>query len=198
MTYGHVYEIALRSDSSKNYIGQTTRSPEHRWNEHKRAARLGHNNCRLLWRAIRKYGTDAFSFEVLAPARDQNELDALEILYKCIRGDHYGIKNGGANGPHSAESRRKISASKQGKKLSAEHRRKMSESRRGKVPWNKGKKGQIPWNKGKKLSAEHRRKLSAALKGHAGYWKEKTLSEEHKRKISAAKRGPLSMRKIEK
>lgn len=47
-------------------------------------------------------------------------------------------KNGTLN--LSEETKRKISESQKGKKMSDAARKKMSESRKGKVPWNKGKK----------------------------------------------------------
>jgi len=98
-----------------------------------------------------------------------------------------GIKKG----PHSPETKAKISASNKGKKLSPETKAKLSQARKGK----KGAPRTPEWltkiqetkrrngtNKGRKLSPEHKAKLSAAGKG-------RKLSLEHRAKISAAAKG---------
>lgn len=74
------------------------------------------------------------------------------------------------------------------------------------IPWNKGKKasleailnqskghlGQAAWNKGKKLiplTEEHRKKISASVRGNKHPFFGKKLTEEHRRKMSLAKLG---------
>lgn len=42
----------------------------------------------------------------------------------------------------------------------------------------------IPWNKGKKWSEEIKKKIGLKSKGRISYWKSKKLSKEHRRKIS--------------
>jgi len=82
---------------------------------------------------------------------------------------------------------------------------------KGRIPWNKGKTncfqhteewkkklselhkgnkynlGKEPWNKGKKLTEEHKKKLSEAKLGKTPWNKGKKLTEEHKQKVSEAK-----------
>jgi hypothetical protein len=62
----------------------------------------------------------------------------------------------------SEESRRKISASKTGKKLSQEHVEAMRKGVTGKVQSEESKRKKSEALKGRKLSEEHRRKLSEA------------------------------------
>lgn len=71
---------------------------------------------------------------------------------------------GQKRGPHSEETRRKISEAQVGKVLSEEHRKKLSDS-----------------HKGHTHTEEHKEKIAAALRG-------RKQSEETKRKISATKR----------
>ena len=55
------------------------------------------------------------------------------------------------------------------------------------------KVGYTPWNKGGKLSLEHRRKLSEALKGEKSHNFGEHLSEETRKKISIAKIGKVGV-----
>lgn len=45
------------------------------------------------------------------------------------------------------------------------------------------------WAKGKSFSDEHRRSLSDAHKGQAGFWTGKTFTEEHRRNLSNSHKG---------
>lgn len=104
---------------------------------------------------------------------------------------------------HSEESRMKISIAGIGRRHTNEAKEKMSISQRGKHYYWSGKqgpmtgrhhseetkrkiseseKGKIVWNKDKKLSEEHRRRLSESHMGHRH-------SEETKRKMSMVKIG---------
>ncbi len=125
-----IYEIKLKADHSKNYIGQTIRrNPQKRWAGHKSNARNGNTSCPHLYHAMRKYGIGHFEFTVLdSSAKNQQQLDNLEILYKNICGDYYGIKAGGRGGAHNEESKCKMSEACKGRKHSEETKRRISES----------------------------------------------------------------------
>ena len=89
--------------------------------------------------------------------------------------------------------------STRGRKASLETRRKQSKARMGKEPWNKGTTGQmpVPWNKGKTglLSEETLHKMSLASKGHIPWDKGKKLSNEHRKKISESHKSKTSPKK---
>ena len=77
-------------------------------------------------------------------------------------------------------------------------RNKMSESHKGKEPGNKGKKGPPSPMKGKKLSEEHKRKISEAHMGKPSNFKGKPRSEETKQKMSATLKGKIPWNKGKK
>lgn len=88
---------------------------------------------------------------------------------------------------HSPETKAKIGIAHKGKVVSDETRRKTSlyaknrpESVKEKI--SSSLKGRVTWNKGRKMSAETKRKLSEAHKG-------KVLSDEHKASISKGGKG---------
>ena len=106
-TYGVVYRITCRGNG-KRYHGQTI-NPHTRWAKHFSAS----SQCHALKNAIRKYGRENFVFEIVAEASSQEELNVFEIAFVAtsMSPQGYNLKEGGANGPPSEETRRKISAS---------------------------------------------------------------------------------------
>ena len=83
----------------------------------------------------------------------------------------------------------------------------MAKFEKGHIPWNKDIKGLLPWNTGKKLSIEHRQKLSEAHKGQKAWnkglkgaqvaWnKGIPWSEEFKLKSSESRKGKPNVNAI--
>lgn len=70
-----VYLVTNKENGHK-YVGVTTGSIQKRWREHRFSAR--HDMKRPLYRAMRKYGEGSFAVEVLATAKDKDELKLLE------------------------------------------------------------------------------------------------------------------------
>ena len=77
MGYGIVYRAVNRL-SGKLYVGQTIKPLEDRIRGHRKSAK---NKKRKMpfGRAIEKYGIEAFDFEAVFVAFDQESLDAAEI-----------------------------------------------------------------------------------------------------------------------
>lgn len=160
--------------NGKCYIGQTKQKLTDRISKHLYAAEKGSDQ--LIHKAVRKYGVDNFSMEVVMECGSIEELNACEKAmiehYGSMVPLGYNLKSGGHNVRYSEESRLKMSAAHMGKKLSSEHKRKIGEKCKGL---------QGPW-KGKKMSNEHKNNIS---KGHKG----KKHSDATKLKISKAKLG---------
>ena len=77
--YGIIY-LATNQINKKVYVGQTTTTLNRRRSGHYAAAR--NNRDKLIFhKAIRKYGEDNFTWEIIAEAKDQIELDSLEKKY---------------------------------------------------------------------------------------------------------------------
>lgn len=140
----------------------------------RKSAHYGGYGNDLVYKAIKKYGAENFSFHILLDGVIPELLADYEIEYikkydsKAPRG--YNLTDGGEgrlgnSQKHSEATKRKISQSHKGKKMSEEAIRKTSEA-----------------NKGRKHSQETRRRISEGLKG-------RTVSKETRRKLSEAHKG---------
>lgn len=149
--------------NSKKYVGQTVQVMEKRKRQHLGDAKKGFKNP--FYNAIRKYGEENFTWEILCTADDIEELNAREEYFiaaygtLAYKGKGYNLMAGGGNKRHSGTSKQRISKALKGKKRSPEHCTKISEARKGKYT---GEKHPMF---GKKRSPEHCAKISAAKKG---------------------------------
>lgn len=142
--------------NGKVYIGITSRTAEKRWNN-------GHNykQNKHFYNAIQKYGWNNFEHEIIfnnLSKEDACEKEKNLIAKYNSNNRKFGYNNsiGGENPSQGAHW-----------KLSKE----VIEKRASKM-------------RGRKLTEEHRKKLSDSHKGHSSCLKGKTLSEETKNKIS--------------
>lgn len=199
---GYVYKIT-NTVNDKSYIGISIYEPEAgRINDH-----LSGRGNRVIANAVKKYGKDAFTYEILEENIFDEFLPDLEVAYiakhNTIVPHGYNLTSGGEIAKIiSAETRRKISEANKGKSKgeknpffgkvhSKETRKKISASRKGKL------KGEKNPNFGKTFSEERRRKISEAKKNPSAETrrkmseakKGKPLSEEHRRKLSEVRKG---------
>ena len=204
----------LTSPSGKTYIGQTTKTVEERFRQHQQK----NNKCVAIYNAIQYHGWDAFEknwYEV--PDGDLNKHEELMIeVLGTLSPDGYNLKEGGANGRHSEETKIKIKEKNTGLSRSEETKKKISEANQGSKNSMFGIKGDkhpmfgIPRsehtkqklreaNIGKKLTEETKQKLSESRLGKIPTeetkqkLREKLLGKKHteesKQKMSDAKRG---------
>ena len=185
---GYVYKITNQINN-KSYIGISIHEPEKgRIRDHL----SGHGNL-IISRAVKKYGSEVFTYEILKSNIFPELLPDFEIAYikkhKTIVPLGYNLTLGGEGTlgfKHSDESKQKMSEShkgrpapNKGKKHSEEARRKMSEAN----------KGRTPPNKGKKHSEETKRKIGEANKGKPSHFKGKKHSAKARRKLSESHKG---------
>lgn len=182
MTSG-IYEIV--GPRSMRYVGQSSKV-DRRLKEHRAALRKGaHDNPRLQ-HAWNKHGESAFSFVPLAfvpiewlTEAEQAALDGVPIEHRynmgaCVDAPARGLKRSVETiarlkaRPISDETRKRISDSRRGHKLSEEHKLRISTTL-----------------KGRKFSDETRAKISAAKMGHE-------VSEKTKQAVAAAGRNRIA------
>lgn len=147
------YEVYLLTNhvSGKQYVGKTVLSARHRCIDHSYARSASH----ALNHAIKKYGWNSFSVQVLYQGVDNREICAVEraaiTVHNTFKPNGYNLTVGGEGSEGhrlSEEHKRKLGDIWRGKKLPAEHRAKMSATRRG-----------------RKLSLEHAAAISAGKRG---------------------------------
>lgn len=169
-----LYKITNRVNG-KLYIGITKLALEHRWKTH---VGNSQNPKYPLQRAIKKYGSENFSIELICESHDRKIISSLEeptILLYNSRENGYNVAKGGYGGDLGPEAREKakqtISAwTPEQKKALSE---KLSASRSG-----------------KKRSPEIKAKLSALQKERGGYGPKKH-SIETRKKIAKSNTGKV-------
>jgi group I intron endonuclease len=186
---------ATNKINGKGYIGQTI-NLEKRLRDYKNT-----KTDHLISRAIRKYGFENFSWEIICECFSKKEMDKKEkyyIIYFDTRFPNgYNLTDGGEGNLGwipTEETRKKMSAWQKGKRKpprSKEWCENISKAKKGK------KLGPLPYEVCKKMSKsrkgikrgplpeETKRKISESLTGK----KRGPLSDDHKRKIGLPKKG---------
>ena len=94
---GYIY-IIKNTINNKVYVGQTSRTIEDRWKQHKQAAFRGDNQGIILYNAIRKYGVENFYISQLEEV-ELEKLNEREIYwiqyYNCQTPNGYNVRKGG-------------------------------------------------------------------------------------------------------
>lgn len=161
---GYIYRITNKINNMK-YIGQTIGDLNERFRHHcnKRS------NCRYLKNALQKYGKHNFKFELICVCFD-SDCDIYEKQYiekyNTIVPNGYNLREGGQSGRQNDETKQKISEGL--KKGYAE----------GRI---KSPCGSL----GKKLTDEHKKKISDKIKGtiHGSKMREKLRKANLKYKV---------------
>lgn len=128
---GTIYLIT-NTVNGKQYVGQTWRTLEQRWQEHRYKAS---SKDTAIANAIRKYGADAFTINVIFEkvAISQWLLDIMEEsaikVYDTLSPKGYNLDTGGKGGRCVTEStRKKLSENAKNRTYSQKTRKKMSDS----------------------------------------------------------------------
>lgn len=155
--------------NGKKYIGITQQSVEQRW-------RNGRGyKTQVFYNAIKKYGWNNFSHDVLFDGLTKEEAEQKEIeLIAFYKSDNknfgYNVSHGGnCSGTMLEETKRKISEANKGKIVSEETKQKMKENNvrpmLGKHHTDEAKAKIRQANTGKHHSKETKHKLSQIFKG---------------------------------
>jgi group I intron endonuclease len=122
MSYGIIY-IAKNLTNGKVYVGKTTQTIEKRKWEHNNRAKLGWEQ--LIYKAIRKYGSNSFQWSVIEHCDNEESINNREEFWIKHYNSYIGEPN--SNGYNMTTGGEGTS----GHKLSEETKRKMSESKTG-------------------------------------------------------------------
>lgn len=191
-----IYKITNKVNG-KVYIGKS-KDIKARWKKHIQRSKTSYLH---LYSAMRKYGLENFSFEVLfETARNDRLMDFWEVAmiaeYQAMN-KNFGYNNtrGGDGCSPSEATRQKMSNSQKGKKHSEETKRKLSEIARN--PSKETREKMAIAKRGCKLSIDHKQRIALAARNISDETREKMSrastgrkhSEETKEKMSQARKG---------
>ncbi len=173
MIYGVIY-LLINKITGKMYVGQTVQTLAERFKQHAQADSL-------IGKAIRKYGKENFTIEVIEECETREQLNEREIFwiafFNCKTPNGYNCTDGGDSGwSHTAETRARMSAAHTGTHLSEETRKKIAKAQIG----NKNGLGHCP-------TKEARAKMAAAQTGIPKSIEQCAKASETKRKESPFK-----------
>ena len=161
----HYYVYKHTSPSGKSYIG-ITNNLSVRDSSHK----SGDNGCTAFNQAVKKYGWNAFTHEIIAcclSPQDALHLECLLVLEHNTQSPNgYNLSSGGEGGwTHSDESKAKMSKSRTGLKQSDATKQKKREALLGRTRPDSVKQLISERTKGKQRSQETKDAMSARRKG---------------------------------
>lgn len=153
------YSVYMHTNkiNGKRYIGITSQTNvKERWH-----SGYGYKQQRRFYSAIKHYGWDGFTHEVLIEGLTKEEAEAKEVeliaKFNATSPEYgYNMENGGHVNKYTDEQRKQMSLSHLGKKASGETRKKMSESHKGLS---------TAWLTGRKASQATKEKMSAMRTG---------------------------------
>jgi group I intron endonuclease len=177
--------VIERIETGQKYVGKGI-DVEYRMN-------TWHGGCKYLYRALKKYGKDAF-YRYIIEYCDEKELNYWENYYIINLHSHvseggYNITWGGdgiSGFHHSDETKTLISIASKGKVTSEETRARISIKRTGYIMPDESKKKIGEKNKGKKRSNKFCEDMSKRVSGknHPLYNTHRTPEEKYKMMIS--------------
>jgi len=173
---GYIY--MLTSPSGKSYVGQTTRPIEERLKEHRTGKS---SDCVAIYNAIQYHGWENFEKEWNeVPDDDLNFYEEMLVaLLGTLSPSGYNLKEGGANGKPSEETKQRMSEAHLGKKESEETKQKKREAHLG--------ENSYMW--GKPKSKDQKQKIREANLGEKNPNFGKLQSEETKQRNREAHLG---------
>jgi group I intron endonuclease len=197
----HYIYVIRNSVDNRAYVGQTTDFAQRKAGHVYSAKRGDH---RPLYQAMREFGVDQFSFDIIEECNDpriasQREehwvthFDSFNNGFNLTQGGGYHVGNKGRK--FTEEHKKKISEAHKGKIVSDETRKKIGEASRDRVLSEETKRriGEAQRRRQPRppASEETKQKLSDALKGRsrpdvAEKLQGRELTDEHKAKIAAA------------
>lgn len=179
---------ATNKTNGMRYVGKTACGLQKRKRNHESDAR---KDSRLYFhRAIKKYGADGFTWDVIYRSDNETELNRMEKnfirMFKSTERDKgYNLTHGGEGcipneetraklrGKHTEEHKKRISGGKKGKKFTEQHKKNLREAHKGVQAGEKhpmfGKTGEKSPMFGKKHSGEARAKMGEVNKDKTIY-----------------------------
>ena len=197
------YLYSLDFSNGKSYIGITSKTVEHRYDNHRRAA-VFNNSQLLVHKAWRKHGAPIVKIMAIANTDYLLDLEIKAIKhFDTLSPNGYNLSYGGEMSPmlnpdvaikvsqalkgrpalfkgktHTEESKQKMRYSKLGKVLTDEHKTKISLGGMGRIPTEETRLKLSLAKKGAPRPYEYRRKISETLTKKPLEAREPVLLEE--------------------